>query len=392
MIRRNFLASTLSLISLAGCGGGGGSPNYPEFSVSKQSFKWKGYNLTSWDRWGFSSGMWPVTEAFNHILDSGANFVVIDWVVNFNDDGTIVPFKAGVLDQNIATASAHPPLSDLAGIVARAKSLGMTVCLKPHCTMATTAENRNHWNTPTNKFLPANFFPAWKDYLSFLLANLAGADGLCVGTELNMLDTAYVPEWTDLITSLRSVSSAWLTSDAIFNRSSQVTDIGEVAIWNQLDYIGVSLYVPATKNDKATVEEIMAAWTSDSASGLTLGNVGSVTSYLRSISLKYGKKVIVLEGGYESASGGLYDVNGAISDSRTVDFDLQSRGLEAYLRQLYENQGPQGGLDNWLGGVSLWQVNPAMMAPYQLSWIWYLQDFTTYQKPAAAVVKKYYTL
>lgn len=360
--------------------------------MAKQSFKWKGYNLTAWDRWGFSSAVRPMAEAFNHVRDSGSNFLAIDWAVNFNDDGTIVPFKAGVLDKNLATASLHPPLADLADVIGRAKALGLTVCLKPHCTLAASAENRNLWNTATSQFLPTKFFPAWKDYLSFLLTNLPGADGLCIGTELNMLDTGHVAEWTDLVAALRAVSGVWLTSDAIFNRSSQIADIGEVAIWGLLDYIGVSLYVPATKNDKATVEEIMAAWNSDSSGGVSLGNVGSVTSYLRNISLKYNKKILVLEGGYESAAGGLFDVNGALSDARAVDFDLQSRGIEAYLRQLYENQGPQGNLDNWLAGVSLWQVNPGMMAPYQLSWIWYLQDFTTYQKPAAAVVRKYFSL
>jgi hypothetical protein len=343
-------------------------------------FHWQGFNLTSWFANGFAAAR-PIGPAIEYIVDEGSNFVAMDWAVNFADDGTMVP---------LAYQTNHPPMGDIAAVAAQVKAKGLVLCLKPHCTTTTSYENRNVWNSPASTFLPSNFFPAWKSYLLSLLDAVPHVDGLCIGTELNNLDTGWYPDWSDLVAAMRSKTAAWLTYDAIFSRSANVLDVGEVVLWPLVDYIGVSLYVPVSANDNATIAEITAAWSSNVSDGTLLGDVGDVITYLKGFAARYGKPLLAIEGGYQSASGALYKVNDLPSPAKAVNYDLQSRGLQVWLSELSSHQGPLGALPNWLAGVSLWQVNPIMMAPDVVDQLWVTQQFTTYQKPAAQVIANAY--
>jgi hypothetical protein len=246
------------------------------------------------------------------------------------------------------------------------------------------------WNSPASTFLPSNFFPAWKAYLLGLLDAVPDIDGLCIGTELNQLDTGWYAEWSDLVSALRAKTPAWLTYDAIFSRARNVPDVGEAVLWPLVDYIGVSLYVPVSANDNATVAQIMAAWSSNTSDGTVLGDVGDVITYLKGFAARYGKPVLAIEGGYQSSSGGLYKVSDLPTPAKTVNYDLQSRGLQAWLSELSSHQGSLGAMGNWLAGVSLWQVNPIMMQPGVVGQYWVTEQFTTYGKPAATVIADAY--
>ncbi len=118
-----------------------------------------------------------------------------------------------------------------------------------------------------------------------------------------------------------------------------------------------------------------------------LGNwfeIDNVIIYLKGITNRYNKQIIALEGGYPSVTGGLYLVNIDPSEEKYANYDLQSRGLDAYLSVLDENK------ENWFKGVSLWQITPYMIREEALSSIYHTQEFTVYKKPAAEVVKKHY--
>jgi hypothetical protein len=116
------------------------------------------------------------------------------------------------------------------------------------------------------------------------------------------------------------------------------------------------------------------------------GDHHDVIGYLRGISEQYSKKIVTLEGGYQSCNGGLWDVTSNPNNDKTINNDLQVRGLEAYLWALNVNK------QNWFKGCSLWEVSPSLMTPYSLSTFWYTQSFSIYGKPSANVVKNWYTL
>jgi hypothetical protein len=56
------------------------------------------------------------------------------------------------------------------------------------------------------------------------------------------------------------------------------------------------------------------------------------------------------------------------------------------LGMLHENQG------SWLKGLCLWVLQPEVMSPSWLDKYQYTQSWSVYRKPAADVVKEYYTL
>ena len=256
--------------------------------------------------------------------------------------------------------------------------------------MLNSTTNRNNWNTDISKFLPGNFFKDWNNYLKNLISEVPGAAMLCIGTELNHFDTAFRKEWEDLILSIRSVYNKPITYDAIFNRWKSTPDVNDVVFWDLMDYIGVSLYVPVTSDDSASVDEIASYWNGDYSKGQQIGNIGSVIDYLKNISSRYNKKIIAIEGGYQSVNTGLINVNSSPSNTKVVNYDLQTRGLDAYLTVLKSSQGKLNEMDNWLAGVSLWQVTPRNMTISGLASIYHTQEFTTYNKPAAAVIKRHY--
>jgi hypothetical protein len=171
--------------------------------------------------------------------------------------------------------------------------------------------------------------------------------------------------------------------DALFNRLLRsVPDIEEVCFWDVVDLVGVSLYVPVTRNDAASVEDIRRGWF-ESLESEPAFEIGDVIEYLKGIAHNAGKPLMALEGGYQSVNGGLYDMSGP-SYEKTVNYDLQRRGLDAYLGVLSENN------DGWFKGVSLWQLTPSMLSSGNLQTIWHTQEFTVYGKPAADVVKAHF--
>ncbi|MCX7650089.1 MAG: hypothetical protein N2050_05995 [Flavobacteriales bacterium] len=317
-----------------------------------------------------------MNEAIQFAISEGSNTIALDWAVNFNDDGSIVPVED--------PASLHPFWSDISKIVAKAKASGLKIILKPHTTLSNSGWNRNIWNTDINTFLPENFFPAYTSYLENLavFAEENKVEALCFGTEMNHLDWRFREYWESLIQAVRNKFSGLVLYDALFNRNYySVQDVEEVVFWDLVDYIGISLYVPLTTDDNADISTLKAAWTSDLQGWFEIDNV---ITYLSNISQQYGKQIIALESGYPSITGGLFLVNSSPSEDKYAHFQLQYNGLEAYFDILKDFRS------SWFKGLTLWEITPYMLRPEGLNSIYHQQGFSVYQKPAAQVVKKYF--
>jgi hypothetical protein len=331
----------------------------------------RGFNLAAFTHDGFGPGQ-PVDTALRFAADEGANLITLDWSVAFNDVGTAA-YGGGYN---------CPPMADIQTVIAKARQMGFIVALKPHVSAGSGA-NRNSLNTD-DRFLPSNFFPAWKAYLTQLgtFATKNDVNIICIGTEMETLDWRYRDLWVDLIAGVRQSFQGQITYDSQCFLRASAKDINEVVFWDKVDFISWSLYVPLSKNDNASVGELRAAFTNN-----PIGDIRNVIEYLRGISERYGKQVMGLEGGYPSVSGGLLDPGGDNpSPAKNANWDLQDHGLKAYLSMLYENQG------SWLKGLCLWVLQPEVMSPSWLDRYQYTQSWSVYRKPAADVVKEYYTL
>lgn len=343
------------------------------------TFRFQAINLCAWGKsWWDDAHL--VDEAMKFIIEEGSNLVVLDWAVNFDDDGRIIPIEL--------SESLHPPLDRIAEIIRKSHKAGLKVMLKPHVTLKDSPFNRNIFNTDINIFRPENFFPDYKEYLIRLseFAHNQKVEMFCFGTEMNHVDWLFRNEWVDLISEIRKRYQGPLIYDALFNRVVDIQDIEEVVFWDQVDFIGVSFYVPLTTDDNAPVDTLRAAFFRDLGEIYGYGGwfrIDNVITFLKDISMSHGKPIFIVEGGYPSKNQGLW--NFSVPDPQGyAHYDLQYRGLDAYLGVLKENR------EDWLVGVSLWCIVPYMLKNETLETIWHTQDFNFYRKPAAEVVKMHY--
>lgn len=347
----------------------------PELAPNERSvgLKLRGFNLSA-----FSRDSWDVAAdneaALQFIKSEGGNAVVLDWMVEFADDGTM----------SSNGGSTHPPWADIVSVVNRAKALGLYVVLKPHViSTQCCGQNRNSTNTNIEKFLPATFFPAWRGYLLDMIGRLPmqSVDAVSIGTELDILDWQFRTEWASTIQAVRGVYPGAVTYDAMFSQYSGAKDVGDVVFWDLVDFISCSFYVRLSKNDTLSAPSLAALMRN------TPGvDVADPIAYLQQIANKHGKQIFTLEGGYQSANGALWGVNDFYGAAATENQDLQSRGLEAYLFTLSFNQG------NWLKGVSLWDIQPRHWRSHTWDDPNYRNGWGMYHKTAADTVKKWYSI
>jgi len=362
------MAAGLTLATCATIRAADPATSTPLSELSNVSFR--GFNLTAVTKDGFGSN-YPIDTALQFIADEGANLVALDWMVEFKDDGT----KAS------GGGRRHALFEDIQSVIAKAKDRGLYVVLKPHITDE-VGDNRNDPDVAT--FLPSNFFPAWKAYMAQLgaFATENNVDAICIGTEMYGLDWRFRDSWVDLIAAVRQSFAGELTYDSMMQQWEASKDIKDVVFWDKLDFMSCSLYVSLTKDDNASVASLRAQFTNGS-----IGDRRNIITYLKGVSEKFGKQIMGLEGGYPSVTGG-FVTPGSIkpSLSRLTNYDLQKRGIEAYLSMLYENQG------TWLKGICLYGLTPMQMTRHEMEGINFSQSLSVYDKPAADVVKEYYTL
>ena len=347
----------------------------PELVPTERSvgFQLRGFNLSA-----FSVDSWDVAAdneaALQFIKTEGGNAVVLDWMVEFADDGTM----------SSNGGSTHPPWADIVSVVARAKALGLYVVLKPHViSTQCCGQNRNSTNTNIETFLPATFFPAWRSYLLNMISLLPmqSVDAISIGTELDILDWQFRSEWASTIQAVRGVYSGAVTYDAMFSQYSGAKDVGDVIFWDLVDFISCSFYVRLSQDDTLSAPSLAALMRN------TPGvDIADPIAYLEQIASQYGKQIFTLEGGYQSANGALWGVNDYYGAAATENQDLQSRGLDAYLFTLNFNQG------NWLKGVSLWDIQPRHWRSH--TWVDpnYRNGWGMYNKAAADTVMKWYSI
>ncbi len=336
------------------------------------AFEHQGFNLIAFNKGDFAD---PdlLARSLDYIRDSGANFVNVDWMVAFEDDGSIVPASS--------ERSGEPAIEDLEQVIAMAQARGLAVSLKPHVSFPDSFDNRMEWNSNMAEFSMPRFFAEWARYLESVgqLAHRTGVEMLVIGTELAGFDRAHRDEWVDLIDRVRVVYDGALGYCALFNVDDYHFLVDDVVFWDRVDVIGLSLYVPLSLNDDASPAELNAAWLDN-----PFGSIGNVIAYLKNLSDTYGKPVMAMESGFQSIIGGLRDV-GPVATLRDVDNGVQAAGIASLLDVLGKHQG------QWFDGITLWSVFPPFLDETNQDGWGYRQGYMTNGKPASEVIRDYFT-
>lgn len=335
-------------------------------SPKQPIFEYQGFNLGVWCKTCGDVTSNRVSIILDSMKNVGSNTITIDFGVMIDDDGKVI--LNGIYEPN---------MNDIKDIIRLSKDKGFKIVLKPHTITNNSTNNRMIYNTPDTTRYNKNIIPEWRNYLVNTIKTL-GSDNfnvLCFGTEMDMIDTRKRDEWVTLIDSVRKYyPKGKLTYDAVFNRWDGNPDIKEVVFWDKVDYIGLSLYVPLTKNITPTESELQDSWDNGNRE---LGDINNVTTYLNDISIKYNKKIYVLETGYKSSNNSLYEVSQQPDKTKSPNYELQTIGMKVLLSNLVKN--------NNFNGVSIWGVNSTYFMEKDKEW-----EFVTIGKPANVVIKKYF--
>ncbi|HNG89504.1 MAG TPA: hypothetical protein PK858_04845, partial [Saprospiraceae bacterium] len=164
-----------------------------------------------------------------------------------------------------------------------AHEAGISVMVKPQVYIPRS------W-TGTLQFAEEKDWAAWEaDYERYILrfaalADSAGADLFCVGTEFNAAIQQRPQFWAALIGKVRGVYRGRLTYSANWD------DWERVPFWKQLDYIGLGGYFPLIDGPTPPVDSLRQAW-------------APIRDRLRAFSQSQGRPILFTEFGYLSVNG-----------------------------------------------------------------------------------------
>lgn len=221
---------------------------------------------------------------------------------------------------------------DLVAEIASAHRLGMKVTLKPHL-WSHDFWGGGAWHGTVNQTTPERHARWWSSYRAFALhyaavAERAGADLYCIGTELVEMTTRYPDEWRALIADIRKVYHGPLSYAAHWDR-----ELDSISFWDALDYIGITAYFPLDASDSAGVDELVTAWQPAHAR-------------IEKIAERFDRPVLFLEAGYRPVAGTHREP--WLYDGGSPDPDAQARAYEALFRTFSG--------DEWWRGVYIWKT------------------------------------
>jgi hypothetical protein len=282
----------------------------------------RGANFTSW--WNDTYEKPEAARQLDALRATGTTqiAVVATWYMDAKTSVGIAP-----------DPSRTPSDAGLRAVIAKAKSLGMSVSLKPHVDVRDGTFRG--FVAPSD---PAAWFGEYRRMLDHYadLGKAAGAEMLVIGTELTTMST-YTAEWRSLIADARSRFPGRLTFAANWTDGAR-----RVGFWDALDYIGIDAYMPLAWTDPdPSVDTLAAAWCSATDPS---GGAYRYVDEVAALAAHHQRPVIFTEVGYQSrygtASAPWFDASGGQSE------EPQQRAYEALYRVW--SRAP------WFKGVYWW--------------------------------------
>ena len=211
----------------------------------------------------------------------------------------------------------------------------------------------------------ADWIQLEESYRNFILdfAKLAEKEHIeifCIGTELAIF-VAHRPEyWRKLISEIKSVYNGKLTYAANWDEYKRVP------FWDLLDFVGIDAYFPISDSETPTLEESIEGWL-------------QWKTELKVFSHKESKKILFTEYGYRSVDFGGQEPWKSDRNMDNVNLEAQVNLLEGLYQSVWEEE--------WFAGGFLWK----WFISHENVGIREDSQFTPQNKPAEAIVKKYYS-
>jgi hypothetical protein len=265
----------------------------------------RGASFTSW--WHDTYEKAEAARQLDALRATGTTHVEIltTWYMSDRTSSSIAP-----------DSSRTPSDAGLLAVIGKARSLGMSVALKPHVDLRD--------GTFRGAVAPANVAAWFRDYRRMLihyadLARAGQADMLVVGTELTTM-AVYAEQWRNLISEVRARYKGSLTFAA-----NWVDGARKVEFWRELDFIGIDAYMPLVWNEpNPSVKSLATAWCSATDPEQRVHRYVDEITALHS---RYRKPVLFTEIGYESRYGTATTPWGAAAGA--ISDEPQQRAYEA---------------------------------------------------------------
>ena len=289
-------------------------------------------------------------ETMTEIANIGGNWIsIIPYAMCKSDKANLV-FNAhgqywGECDSGVFTC------------IQMAHNNGLKVMLKPHVWV-----DHGAFTGTLDFALETQWQNFEADYSKYImhyarLADSAGADMMCIGTEFATFAQKRSEFWKKLIQQVRSVYHKPITYAENWDQ------VQHFPHWNSLDYIGVDAYFPLTSERTPTMKQIDEAWKKP-------------MQLLENIAATHDKKIIFTEYGYRSCE---YNCHEPWSSSEELKTNEDNQVL-AY-KCLYKNIWNQ----QWFAGGFIWK-----WFPFDLSHHRDFSDFTPQRKAVLKTIEAQY--
>ena len=242
-------------------------------------------------------------------------------------------------------------------LIKYAKNEGLKVMLKPHIWVKGdgwagdyTLKSETEWKLFEQQY--SNYALAYAK-----IAQQHHVELFCMATEFRQVVKERPQFWCTLIQKIRKIYKGKLTYAANWDNYQNVS------FWNELDYIGIDIYFPLSKEKTPTVEELNKLWI-------------PIRNQLKAFTNVYKKPILFTEYGYKSAD---YSTAGHWKTDGSEIYNAIAQ-KNAY-QSLYEGFWNK----KWIAGGFLWKWH---LTPTQHK----NTQFTPQLKPVSSVIKKYYKL
>lgn len=266
----------------------------------------------------------------------------IEWI-------TIVPWGFQVDYKDADVSFYDGDSTQLFDRISLVRDAGFKVFLKPHVWVDTTIEGK--WRSEIFPLHDENW-KLWQDsYKDFIfhyakIAEQAGAEMFCVGTEFTRLALEKPQFWLELIQELRGIYSGKLIYAANWYREYE-----EITFWDKLDYIGIQAYFPLVDIKHPTVDDLTKAWKKYLPS-------------ISSLSKKHQRKVLFTEMGYKSTASAAIEpwlwAENLKSENIIFSEQTQANCYKAFFKNVWPKK--------WFAGVHIWQMRMDYKKDHMKEW------------------------
>jgi len=270
----------------------------------------------------------------------------------------------------------------------------MEVMLKPHVDVQGDSVWRGYIKPPTP--LLAEWFQNYTKFMTHYarMAQRYNVGLFCIGTELASLDShrTYQPFWYTVIDSIKKYYHGPLTYAVNWDGYQSVR------FWDRLDFAGIDAYFPLSDLQDPPLSALVEGWASYTSS-TTYHWVEEIAAWRSRI----GKDIIFTEIGYGSRDYSAREpwlvcsVTEASSNiaSKTFNKSRRSRFVQTSSDNCAYN--PELQARCYEAALQVWSKYPWFKGMFWWTWLTYSDaggpcsnDFTPQNKPAEAVLRKWY--